>query len=302
MLAFLGKMCYNIKIRSIVNFVPLMTQTKYWFSVQQLGLALVLSLALFATSWPQYSHAQSTYQYQPRTLQEMIAYLQGIIATLEAQLRARQGVGADSPTLGQSVSTLSVQSLSRNSARLRGQIQNLNSTNVVVWFEYGRSGNLDYKTPSQRLNNINNYTYSYTLDDLRTDTRYSYRFVVELAGGLRYYGDIRTFTTNTTSGYDDDYDRNYDYYSLRLDKSTYNTSESIEVQIPSAVERDYSSAWVGIYRTSNSGDSDYLSWRYVSGASRVYLTAPSSEGTYYVRLFKDGGYTRIGESPTFRVR
>lgn len=279
-----------------------MTKTNLFPRVSQSALAVVMSLVLFFSALPQVSQAQVAYHYQPQTLQEMIAYLQGIIATLEAQLRVKQGVVVDSPTSGQTVSTLSVQSLSRNSARLRGQIQNLNSANAVVWFEYGKSGNLDYKTPSQRLNNINNYTYSYNLDGLRTDTRYSYRFVVELSGGFRYYGDIRTFTTNTTSGYDDDYDRDYDYYSLRLDKSTYNPYEDIEVQIPSAVGRDNSSAWVGVYSTSNSGDSNYLSWRYISGESRVYLAAPSSEGSYQVRLFRDGGYTRIGESSTFRVR
>lgn len=258
------------------------------------GVSGLLLLSIFVSS-PLPAAAQT--QFQPRTVEEMIAYLQGMIATLETQVRTGQGTSGSSLYSSPRgiAETLSPQSVFRDGAYLRGQVNVSQSQSVTVWFEYGRGIVSELETPRQRYNNLRQYVYEYDLDDLRTNTTYSYRFVVELNNGQRYYGQTRTFTTgnNSTSG-------STSRTSLRIDRSSYDAGDTIEITIPNRSDLE-NNAWVGIYETRSS-DTNYLSWEYVSRDSVVDLRVPGNRGTYEVRLFRDGGYSRVATSPSFTVR
>jgi len=257
-----------------------------------------LIVAVVLVSAPLTASAQTN--FQPQTLQEMIAYLQGIIATLEAQLRAQQGgatVGGGGSTIGRSVAeTLAPQSIVRDGAYLRGQVNLTNSDSVTLWFEYGRSIVNENETPRQRLNNVRQYNYNYSLFGLRTNTTYRYRMVVETANGQRYYGSVREFTTGDYS----QTNTSASGGSLRLDRNSYAPWSDIVVTVPNSSDLN-SAAWIGVFERGASNRS-YLSWSYVANRREVSVSAPGSSGTYELRLFRDGQYDQLLTSTTFTVQ
>jgi len=62
------------------------------------------------------------------------------------------------------------------------------------------------------------------------------------------------------------------------------------------------SAWIGLY-ASGAADGAYITYQYTPGTASGSLTfnVPETSGQYDLRLFADGGYTKIATSPTFTV-
>ena len=65
-----------------------------------------------------------------------------------------------------------------------------------------------------------------------------------------------------------------------------------------------STDWIGVY-SPGAADTAYRAWRYTtgaaSGAPAVVLPATLAPGTYELRLFATGGFTRLATSDTFAV-
>lgn len=174
------------------------------FSTSKRIVSLLL-VAMFFLS-PVSSQAQTIY-YQPSTKQEYIAYLLGILAQLQAQLAAQQQLEANTGTSKTTVvrkspnpyfvivTTLAPVSLGRTVATLRGEVDKGSSKTLDVWVAFGSGTNLSSFKNSPTVTKSSRQTIDVTLDDLRPNTTYSYRFVTEDEKGYRHYGDIRTFTT-----------------------------------------------------------------------------------------------------------
>ncbi len=63
------------------------------------------------------------------------------------------------------------------------------------------------------------------------------------------------------------------------------------------------SAWIGIFQVG-AADTAYQEWAYTGGATSgtVLLHVPETPGAYELRMFQDGGYTRIATSLPFAVQ
>jgi hypothetical protein len=240
--------------------------------------------------------------YQPQSVSELIAYLQGVIATLEAQLQAQGSVPNvvnSTPTINSgTIDTLTVQSIGVESVVLRGRV-NADYVNALVWFEYGQASLTDFSTPRQRIDN-NRQIFSASLTDLRRNNTYSYRAVLELSNGSRYYGTIGTFTTGRSYN-NNEPNFNSGNSNLTIDKTRYNLGETIRVNwnVPNDKKSDRN--WVGVYRVGSSNNS-YSSWKTASNQTgQLNLTAPTTAGDYELRIFYNYGYELIATSRTFTV-
>lgn len=175
----------------------MVTHIAHYKSLIAGALALVIVLP---------SVASAQVLYQPRTTQETIAYLYGVIAQLQVQLMALQNQSG--PGTGSSVSSsrsrnpyfvevtsLAATAIGRNEATLKGQADKGGSEFVDVWFEYGAGSSLREDTEVQVIKNTGRRDFTVILDDLRSNTTYSYRAVAEDEDGHRFYGLVRTFTT-----------------------------------------------------------------------------------------------------------
>lgn len=88
--------------------------------------------------------------------------------------------------------------------------------------------------------------------------------------------------------------------SLTTDKSTYLPNDTITVTYSNASIID--GAWIGFFGES-AQDNAYSSYEYTGGkpSGTMTVTAPSQTGKYQFRIFLDGAYTKIGESPIITV-
>lgn len=255
--------------------------------------ALVVVVLLISAPLP----VAAQTNFQPQTLRELIAYLQGMITVLEAQLQAQQGQQLNVGVGTGIAETLAPQNITRDGAQLRGQINLAQMGSVTVWFEYGRSIVNEFETPRERFNNIRQYTYSYDVTGLRRNATYSYRLVVETDRGQRHYGAVQNFTAGSSRFTTPTTPRSTDNFGL---KSTYERGESIIVTIPSRADLT-SSAWVSIYQINDS-DRDFGNWAYIRSDRQITLRAPQVAGTYQLRLFRDSGFDRVASSNSFTVR
>jgi hypothetical protein len=160
-------------------------------------------MALVAVSVPTHSvHAATNSQYAPESLEEMIAYLFGIITQLQAQLDAQNGGTSGTTNTSNSsqvsVTTLSPTSISRYEATVRAEART-RSQSGDVWFEYGTDGDLDEDTEKKSFSANHSVTFTSTIEDLRSNTRYSYRAVLREDDGDYTYGQIKTFTTDSSN-------------------------------------------------------------------------------------------------------
>jgi hypothetical protein len=98
--------------------------------------------------------AAATTEFKPQTQQEMIAYLMGVVAQLQAQLEQQKGTPVSS---GKTVTTqpnpyfvnLLIQApsfIARDQATLRGLVYPGSSETIEAWFEYGVGTNLKYRS------------------------------------------------------------------------------------------------------------------------------------------------------------
>ncbi len=91
--------------------------------------------------------------------------------------------------------TLAPVRIGRENAELRGEIDRGASSEVIVWMEYGRGNTLTNRSDLQTITRVGRQTVSFTLEDLRSNTTYSYRLVAEDVDGNLIIGQTRTFTT-----------------------------------------------------------------------------------------------------------
>jgi hypothetical protein len=95
--------------------------------------------------------------------------------------------------------------------------------------------------------------------------------------------------------------------SITTSTPTVNPGGVISVTITGST---YPSDWAGLMPAAGP-DSNYLQWWYLNGLktmpaapvanATVQFTAPSTPGTYNVRLFQNNGYSRLATSPTVTV-
>lgn len=250
---------------------------------------------------PQASYAQvKSEQYQPESLHELIAYLYGVLATLEAQLNAQQGDAYSyTGTTNQArASTLTPTDVDEEEATIRGEVEFGSAKYVYVYFEYGTRSTFGEETSRVRTSRTSDSKkFDATLEDLREDQKYYYRAVVELPNGDLLRGSTRTFVT------DEDNNRSYyngDYIELEDDEYRGNDAITIRVEAPSSLVLNQ--GWVGLYKEDDDNLS-YFTYRYVNYRNQTLtFYAPYEEGEYEFRLFKDSGYTQIYTSDSFAVR
>ncbi|MEZ4195320.1 MAG: hypothetical protein R3B53_02920 [Candidatus Paceibacterota bacterium] len=194
---------------------------------------VVATFALLLVSVPTVSQAQVYYNqgYQPRTAEETIAYLFGIMAQLQAQLDAQKSTTktvyytydsrdnydnyyynydydkyyyTDNRSNNSSynrnpyfvnVVTLAPISISRNSATLKAEVDRGSSDSLDVWFEYGVRGNLSSRSKSENITYSGRRNIEVDIDRLKDNTTYNYRVVAEDENGYRHYGQTRSFST-----------------------------------------------------------------------------------------------------------
>jgi hypothetical protein len=171
------------------------------------SLVKFLSLALMASFSvaPLAQAAVSTATYTPQTQQELLAYLYGILAQLQAQAttqnsstdsRSSTGTVRNTPNpYFVNVTTLAPTALGRSMVTVRGDVDKGGSEYIDVWVQYGTGDSLTRTKTVPQITKTGRQAVSVVLDDLRSDTTYSYRFVAEDERGYRHYGQTRTFTT-----------------------------------------------------------------------------------------------------------
>lgn len=190
--------------------------------------AMLLTFVFSMVVTPQSTQAATT-QYTPQTQQEMIAYLMGVLAQLQVQVASQS---SDKPTTNSNnrpqpnpylVSALIQvpEKIARDQAILRGTAYPGSAVSYDAWFEYGVGTNLKSrselyskkeKTSSTRSRSSGSratatprtttrggsaggVAISLAIEDLKPDTKYTYRLVVEDDKGYRQYSQTRTFTT-----------------------------------------------------------------------------------------------------------
>lgn len=170
--------------------------------------ALALLLSFICAPLTMYAQVSN---YQPRTQLEMIAYLYGILAQLQAQLAELKAAEARGETRTTStrvspnpffvnVVSLAPTSIDRSSAILNGEVDKGGSEYLEVWFQYGVGDGLTRTKDLEPIVWSGRQPVSATLKDLRSNTTYSYRLVAEDERGYRHYGQTRTFTTVSSPG------------------------------------------------------------------------------------------------------
>lgn len=94
------------------------------------------------------------------------------------------------------VSTRTAEEVTFSGARLVGVLDRTPTTGTKVWFQYGTDWrNLWFATaPERRDSTFGSKTFDRKVENLKHDTTYYYRAVVE-RNGVVSYGSLRTFTT-----------------------------------------------------------------------------------------------------------
>lgn len=253
-------------------------------------------------------------QYQPSSIQEMIAYLYGIIAQLQAQLDAQNGrsstasasnssgIGVARPGSSSSnnssnrseveVETLSATNIDEEEADLRGRVDLGNKSYAYVWFEYGLDRDMDETTSKRKVTDSRNgwQTFSANIDDLDYDEKYYFRAVSEDSRGDRDYGSVRTFVTEDSGNSGSNSHSSYGY-ELSVDDSTVNAKDTVQVhwRVPSDEVR--ANNWVGLYEASRTNNREYNKWQHTgsrtSGTMNFEIFYP---GQYEFRLFLNSEY------------
>ncbi len=269
------------------------------FAFKLITLLVVVMLFMPIFSYRAYAQTDAT-TYHPTSLQEVIAYLYGVIATLEAQLAAKQGTSVVSTTGRTTVSTLTPTRINDNEATLRGEVAFGSAEYVYVYFDYGTDSSFDDRTSRVRTYRTSSVkSFSADLEDLRDDEKYYYRAVVELPNGTLLRGTTRTFTTDEYDDDDDDYRSSGD---IDIDDDEYRSGDTITVRIDAPSSVEIGSGWIGLYEVDAS-DRSYLSYRFINRRDQTFtFTAPQDRGEYEFRMFADENYDRVEVSDSFEVR
>lgn len=261
-----------------------------------ISACITLLVAFVATS-PFSANAAT---FQPYTQGELVAYMFGIVDTLQAQLDAQNGTvsGGGSSRVSTSNATIAVET----KVTLRAEFTATNNNTVYAWFEYGEDSRLTSKTTRIKATGTGTVrAHARTITGLQSGTTYSYRPVFEVSGGTKYYGAVRTFSTgatgtvlpgsgigngDTNSGSSVSTSRG----SMAVDKTTYEAYDTIEVDWTVPSSRRDNGNWIGLFEVGDD-NREYQSWQYLrdSSSGTVTFTAPGA-GSYEFRLFYDDSY------------
>jgi hypothetical protein len=247
--------------------------------------------------------AATSNSYQPQTTLEYIAYLQGVVDALQAQIAAQT---TDSKTVSSRVKTLPAELKYEVEFRSTFDIGNLSS--VYAWFEYGE-GSLTKATTKTRISkSAADDEYVRTVSNLRAGATYKYRAVYESSSGTKYYGAIRTFSTvsgvvggvssgDSSSGSTVSTSKGI----LGLDKTTYEVGDTISLDWTVPSSKSSTANWVGLFKTGDN-NREAKRWQYLEDKTRGDLdfTAPEV-GTFEFRLFYDNSYDDEVASRKFTI-
>lgn len=268
-------------------------------------IAMLLLCLLTLTAYPNATRA-ATIGYEPRTLEQQIAYLFGMIAQLQAQVNALASaergaqVGGSRTDYDLDVITRTATDIADDEAELRGEVDLNAAPSATVWFEFGEDGDLDDDTRRVRVTDArtNTHRFDAVIDDLDDDTRYYFRAVAQAPGGERFYGTTRSFRTDDDRRREDDDDDGD--FSLRVFERRIEAEDTIEVSYEIPDDEVRGNNWVGLYDVS-ADNRDYEDYAYArEDAGELTFTIDES-GTYEFRLFLDNGYDDVVTSREFEV-
>lgn len=266
--------------------------------IKKLSAACFTLMMAFMVVAPSPVNAQT---FQPNTEGELVAYMFGILDTLQAQINANNGTVSSGGSTR--VSTTNASLSVETKVTLKAQFTATNKNTVYAWFEYGEGSKLNSKTTRTKADGTGTTrTHARTLTGLKSGVVYSYRPVFEVSGGTKYYGAVRTFSTggtqtglpSTVGGTSDNGSSvSTSKGSMTLDKTTYESYDTIELEWTVPSSRRDNGNWIGLFETGDDND-EYQSWQYLkdSSSGSVTFTAPGA-GTYEFRLFYDDGYNDV---------
>ncbi len=147
--------------------------------------------------------------YTPQSQSETIAYLQGVIAQLQAQLQLQGNYQVNYQPVGQvQGATFSNQSYTvrvetdfvragNDDVELNGSIDLGNARYANVWFEYGDSARFGSQTRREYVTRDSDFDFTLDTDDL--DRFVYYRAVAEDPSGKKINGYTRAIMVNSRS-------------------------------------------------------------------------------------------------------
>jgi len=273
-------------------------------------LAVLLVLSFLA---PLGAHAQSIQTYQPQTREQIIAYLYGQIAQLQALIADRNrlpNAGSNQTVSGTvssgssrsdvDVTTLSARNIEEDEADLRGEVDLDGEDEARVWFEYGEDDDdLDERTSKRRVTDSrgDKVVFEINIDDLDDDERYYYRAVAEDENGDVDFGVIRSFTTdddsrsgsggnntsssNNNNDFESNGDRTRSGFRLDVSDTRFDEGERVEVRWEIPENEIDSDNWVALFNEGAPNNTP---------AKRKRLNARLSEGTLIFALPYEGEY------------
>lgn len=268
--------------------------------------ALVLTLAIS----PLQTNAQTTSTtFKPQTIEEMIAYLYGIIAQLQAQIDAQTGGSGSSSSGGSSsgsssarpgnsssrsldVDTLSAADIRDDEADLRGRIDLNGNDYAYAWFEYGEDDDdLDERSVRRRVSDTtgDRQDVRINVDDLDEDERYYYRLVGENESGTRYYGSVRNFRTDDDSRSSSRTSSNGDF-EIEVDDTSIDVGDTVEVNWRIPDDEVGTSNWIGLYR-EDADNRNVMLWGYLDDDDEGSMEFRIQQrGEFEFRLFLRNSY------------
>jgi len=240
--------------------------------------------------------------YQPQTTLEYIAYLQGVVDALQAQIAAQttnyQGVSSRVETLPAEL---------KYEVTLRSTFVIGSLSSVYAWFEYGEDSLTNATTRTRISKSVAADEYARTISNLREGAVYKYRAVYESPSGTKYYGAIRTFSTITGAGgvSTDDSSSGSTVStskgSLTVDKTAYTYGDTITLSWTVPSTKTSTSNWVGLYESGDSNN-QYQRWKYLSANTKGTLTFSAEKlGNLEFRLFYNNSYDDVVTSRKITV-
>jgi hypothetical protein len=278
------------------------TILKYHIKTSVVFMMLITVMVL----GPIQASAQSaTLPYQPRTQLELISYLQGVVATLQAQILARNNVSSSRVEASEAVLSQKVE------VELSASFDAQNNSYVNAWFEYGFLNTIDKSTTKIKIRNIekdNIVKHSRLLKDLQPGTVYIYRPVFELQNGTKYYGEIKSFGTSdvingsvsaggsvSSNGSTGSY-RN----SLTTDKTQYEAGEVVKVSWTTPHLDNYRGSYVYMFK-KNDSSKPFMGKMVISETGTVNFSV-RVEGTYEFKLLITGSSKYVATSRTITIK
>lgn len=252
------------------------------------------------------AQAQTT-GYIPQNNREFVAYLQGIVDALQAQVQSGGTASAGSSRVSTFTPVVSL----ATRVELKAEFDARSSSVVYAWFEYGEGGRLNNETTRTRLSvpRSGEVEHTRTLTGLKANTQYSYRPVFELTSGTKFYGATRTFGastgvgtpgTDTGGGFGGTVSNSRG--SLTVDGTSFKVYDQVTVSFTIPRSRTDSGNTIALYQVGDSNRSKEM-WRYTGKREEGEITFKIKKaGTYEFRMFYAGSSNDVVTSSRFTVQ